>query len=187
MRRLTKPSPALLVALLALVAAIGGLAVADVPDSQGRIAACYVKKTGKVRLLVKGNKCAKGETLVRWNQTGPPGQAGSPGAPGTPGTPRQPGAKGAAAASMLTGNTSNITVPAGAPQWLHPSGTSEIWSDRTFAEMPSPNVPIVARDLAVKLGNPAGADESYTITLQIDGVDTALTCDIAGDTQTSCG
>src|SRR3954463_16746626 len=100
MRRLQKPSPTLFIALLALVAAVGGFAVAAVPDSQGRIAAWYVKKNGKGRLLVKGNKCQKGETLVRWNQTGPPGQPGTPGAPGqpgTPGTPGQPGAKGAAA------------------------------------------------------------------------------------------
>src|SRR3954467_2359631 len=99
MRRLKKPSPTLFIALLALVAAAGGFAVAAVPDSQGRIAACYVTKTGKVRLLAKGNKCQKGETLTRWNQTGPAGQAGAAGAPGAPGqsgSPGQPGAKGAA-------------------------------------------------------------------------------------------
>jgi hypothetical protein len=190
MRRLKQPSPMLFIALLALVAAAGGFAVAAVPDSQGRIAACYVKKTGKVRLLVKGNKCQKGETLIRWNQTGPAGQAGAagaPGAPGQPGSPGQPGAKGAASASMLTGNTGNFTVPGGALHWLHPSGVSEVWGAPTFAEMPSPNTPIVARDLAVNLGDPAGAGESYSITLQIDGVDTALTCDVAGDTAKSCG
>src|SRR3954451_17502337 len=119
MRRLKKPSPTLFIALLALVAAVGGFAGAAVPDSQGRIAACCVKNTGKVRLLVKGNKCQKGETLIRWNQTGPTGQAaaaGSPGAAGAPvqpGSPAQPGAKGAASASMLTGNTGNFTVPGG--------------------------------------------------------------------------
>jgi hypothetical protein len=175
MRQLPKPSPALAVALIALVAAVGGLAVAVVPDSKGRIAACYVKKNGKVRLLVKGNKCAKGEKLIRWNQTGPPG---------TPGTP---GAKGAAAASMLTGNTENIPVPIdGAPRWLAPSGPSQIWGAITFAEMLSPSVPVVAQDLAVELGGPPGANESYTITLQINGVDTALSCPISGDTAMTC-
>ena len=188
-----KPSPALFIALLALVAAIGGFAVAAVPDSSGRIAACYLKKSGKLRLLVKGSKCQKGEQLIRWNQTGPAGANGIAGAPGQQGVPGQSGqqggqgVRGASASSMLTGNTGNIPVPIGAPRWLHPSGVSDTWGATTFAEMPSPNTPVVARDLAVKLGNPAGAGESYTITLQIDGVDTALTCTVAGDTDTSCG
>jgi hypothetical protein len=149
--------------------------VAAVPDSKGRIAACYVKKSGKVRLLVKGNKCAKGEKLIRWNQAGPPG---------TPGTP---GAKGSAAASMLTGNTENVPVPIdGSPRWLAPSGPSQIWGAITFAEMPSPSVPVVAQDLAVELGDPPGAGQSYTITLQINGADTALSCPISGDTAKTC-
>jgi hypothetical protein len=175
MRRLRKPSPALAVALLALAAAVGGFAVAAVPDSKGRIAACYVKKSGKVRLLVKGSQCAKGEKLIRWNQTGPPG------------APGQPGGKGSAAASMLTGNTENVPVPIdGAPRWLAPSGPSQIWGAITFAEMPSPNVPVVAQDLAVELGDPPGAGQSYTITLQIDGSDTALSCPISGDAAKTC-
>jgi hypothetical protein len=157
------------------VAAVGGFAVAAVPDKQGRIAACYGKKNGKVRLLVKGSKCAKGEKLIRWNQSGPPGQPG------------QPGAKGSAGASMLTGNTENIPVPIdGAPRWLAPSGPSQIWGAITFAEMPSPSVPVVAQDLAVELGGPPGASQSYTITLQINGVDTALSCPISGDTAMTC-
>ena len=190
MRRLTTPSPALFIALLALVAAVGGLAVAAVPDSQGRIAACYVKKTGKVRLLVKGNKCQKGETLIRWNQTGPrglPGATGQAGATGQQGEQGKDGAKGAAAASMLTGNTENIPVPIdGNPRFLAPSGPSQIFGAITFAEMPSPNVPVVAQDLAVELGDPPGANESYTITLLINGVDTALSCQISGDTAKTC-
>jgi hypothetical protein len=193
MRRLRKPSPALFIALLALVAAVGGLAVAAVPDSQGRIAACYVKKTGKVRLLVKGNKCQKGEALIRWNQTGPRGQSGATGATGATGQQGQDGqqgqqgTKGAPAASMLTGNTENVPVPIdGAPRWLAPSGPSQIWGAVTFAEMLSPNVPVVAQDLAVELGGPPGANESYTITLQINGVNTALSCPISGDTAMTC-
>src|SRR3954447_17163692 len=136
MRRLKKPSPTLFVALLALVAAAGGFAVAAVPDSQGRIAACYVTKTGKVRLLVKGNKCQKGEALIRWNQTGPRGLTGLAGANGQQGEQGKDGATGSPAASMLTGNTMNLTVSPGSSVWLHPSGASDVWGATTFAEMP---------------------------------------------------
>src|SRR3954464_3253344 len=152
MRRLKKPSPALFIALLALVAAAGGFAVAAVPDSQGRIAACYLKKTGKVRLLVKGNKCQKGEALIRWSQTGPRGLTGATGLPGATGGQGKDGARGGSAASLVTGNTGNFKVPGGSLHWLPPSGASEVWGATTCAEMPSPNTPIVARDLAVNLG-----------------------------------
>src|SRR3954451_3970427 len=110
MRRLRKPSPALVVSLIALVVALGGFAIAAVPDSRGRIAACYAKKGGTLRLLLKGSRWRGSERLVRWNQQGPtgargepgqPGAAGEPGAPGQPGTgtPGTPGATGAPAAS----------------------------------------------------------------------------------------
>ena len=170
MRSLRKfsPSPALVVAAIALVAAAGGFAIAAVPDKQGRIEACYVPKTGAVKLLVKGKKCPRGQKLVRWNQTGPVGPAGAPGAAGSP------------AGSLLTGNTENITMSAGTTAWLAPSGPSQIWGDVRFAEMLSPNAAIVARDLSVQLGNEPGAGESYKITFLVDGSSTALTCTVSG-------
>jgi hypothetical protein len=185
MRRMRKPSPALVVSLIALVAAVSGLAVAAVPDSSGRIAACYSKKSGKVRLLVKGSRCPRGQKLIRWNQRGPAGVAGAAGSPGTPGQPGQPGQPGepgqpgSSAASLLTVNTKNVPAPAGATRYLHPSGPSDFWGAPTFANMLSPNTPIVARDLAVQLGDEPSPGESYTITLEVDDADTALTCTVA--------
>jgi hypothetical protein len=173
-----RPSPALVVALIALVAAVGGFAVAAVPDKQGRIEACYVKKTGAVKLLTKGTKCPRGWTLVRWNQTGPAGQPGTPGATGSP------------AGSLVTGNTENNTMPAGVTRWLAPSGPSQIWgiaaNERNFADTLSPSTAIVARDLAVNLpGPPGAAGEFYKITLQLNQAGTALTCTI-NDPDTAC-
>ena len=162
------PSPALLLSALALVAAAGGFAIAAVPDKQGRIEACYVPKTGAVKLLVKGAKCPKGQKLVRWSQTGPPGAPGAPGAPGSP------------AGSLLTGNTENVTMSPGTTAWLAPSGPSQIWGDMRFAEMLSPNAAIVARDLSVQLGNEPGAGQSYKVTFLADGAGTALTCTVSG-------
>jgi hypothetical protein len=192
MRRLRKPSPALAVSLIALVAALGGFAIAAVPDSRGRIAACYAKKTGKLHLLVKGSRCPRGQVLIRWNQRGPAGAAGAagtpgqPGQPGEPGQPGQPGQPGSSAASLLTVNTKNVPAPVGATHYLHPSGPSDFWGAVTFADMLSPNTPMVARDLGVQLGGEPGAGESYKVTLLVDGADTSLACTVSG-TETACG
>src|SRR4051812_50225214 len=94
MRRLPKPSPALAVALIALVAALSGLAIATVPDSRGRIAACYAKRSGELRLLVKGTTCPRGRVPIRWNQRGPAGAARGARAAGPPRQPRAPRAPG---------------------------------------------------------------------------------------------
>jgi hypothetical protein len=169
MRSLPTPSPALVIAVVALAAAVGGFAVAAVPDRSGRITVCYAKKGGDLRVLAKGNKCRRAEKRLRFNQTGPAGLPGS------------------SASSMLTGNTGNIPGFPGETRWLHPSGVSDWWGAPTFADMLSPNTPVVAQDLAVRLPNPAGAGESYTITLQLDGADTTLGCAVAGDVELTCG
>lgn len=169
MRSVPRPSPALVIAVVALAAAVGGYAVAAVPDRQGRITVCYAKKGGDLRVLAKGTRCARSEKRLRFNQTGPAGAPGS------------------SASSMLTGNTGNIPGFPGETRWLHPSGVSDWWGAPTFADMLSPNTPVVAQDLAVRLPNPAGAGQTYAITLQVDDVDTALACTVAGDTELTCG
>jgi hypothetical protein len=87
---------------------------------------------------------------------------------------------------MLTGNTANLTAGPGTTHYLHPSGTSEFWGAPTFANMLSPNTTVVARDLAVSLPGPPGTAELYKITFQVNDADTALTCQIEGDTATAC-
>jgi hypothetical protein len=193
MRRYPLPSPALVVALVALVAAAGGFAMAAVPDSQGRIVACYATKGGGLRVLAKGTKCRRGEKLLRWSQTGPAGPAGQPGQPGATGGQGPTGSKGtdgtsgSSAATMLTGNTSNVVANSGATHYLHPSGTSDVFGAPTFAEMLSPERTIVARDLAVRLGNPPEAGQTYVITFEVDAADTPLTCSITGTAEVACG
>jgi len=53
--------------------------------------------------------------------------------------------------------------------------------------MLSPNTPVVAQDLAVRLPNPAGPGQSYTVTLQVDDAETALACTVSGDVELTCG
>ena len=84
------PSPATGIALLALVLAATGVAVAAIPSSSGLITACYV--TGgeqaqggtplKVIDLENGVKCSGNETQLQWSQQGPAGAAGAAGAGG---------------------------------------------------------------------------------------------------------
>jgi hypothetical protein len=186
------------VALIGLVVAVGGLSIAAVRDKQGRIVACYATKTGDLRVLAKGTRCARGEKQLKWNQRGPRGLPGAAGQPGTAGQagaagaaggsgPTGPqGAQGSSAASLLTVNTANVPSPVGSTNFLHPSGPSDHWGAPTFAEMLSPNTPVVARDLGVRLGGEPGVNESYKITLLVDSAATTLTCTVAG-TDTTCG
>lgn len=58
----------------------GAVAIGALPDSKGRINACYVKsgeRKGEVRLLVSGTRCRSGEKKLSWNQEGPPGENGA--------------------------------------------------------------------------------------------------------------
>jgi ChpA-C len=92
MRRV--PSPALTVAFVALIVALGGVAVAAIPGPDGVIHACYadnnavsqvgaglapgtevVSPKGALRVIDSGESCGAGETPLSFNQTGPAGPA----------------------------------------------------------------------------------------------------------------
>src|SRR3954453_13367865 len=103
------PSPAMVVAVLALVAAVGGgaFAVAAIPAADGSIKACY-KKSGKqkgsLRVIDSKGSCARTEKTLTWRQSGssgtagqvgPAGPAGSGGADGQAGPKGETGAPGA--------------------------------------------------------------------------------------------
>lgn len=75
------PSPAMAVALVAVVLSATGLAVAAIPDSKGVIHSCYAKSDGALR-VVNGTKCQSGEKKLKWSQRGPQGKPGKPGLAG---------------------------------------------------------------------------------------------------------
>jgi hypothetical protein len=85
--------------LLALFVALGAgsYAIGSIPGKDGKISACYHKRTGVLRVVDgdKKQKCPKGHRKLTWNQQGIPGTAGARGEPGQPGQPGQPGAPGA--------------------------------------------------------------------------------------------
>ena len=102
------PSPAMLVAVIAVGIAAGGAAFAAIPDSTGKIEGCYTKVAGILRVIdkAKQEKCTAYESSISWNQqgrqgpigpagpAGPAGRDGTLGPPGLDGAPGQQGEKG---------------------------------------------------------------------------------------------
>jgi hypothetical protein len=75
----------MVVALIALVVAVGGVAFATIPDSQGTIHGCYLKANGSLRVAESASDCRSSELPIQWNQTGPTGPTGLQGPPGSGG------------------------------------------------------------------------------------------------------
>lgn len=109
-----RPSPALMLATLAIVLATTGVGIAAIPDGGGVIHACYATKApilglgpaqGDLRVIdtAAGQKCATGESPLSIAQTGAPGPKGDTGATG-PGGPAGPqGVQGPAGSSTISG------------------------------------------------------------------------------------
>ena len=68
----------LLMAFVGAAAAVGliaGPVMASIPSTSGVIYACYNKTSGGLRVIDSPKQsCARGETLLFWNQVGPTGQ-----------------------------------------------------------------------------------------------------------------
>lgn len=79
MKRIPRPSPAMVVALVGVVIGLGGVAFATIPDSSGTIHACIGKSNGNLRAVEATADCRTNETAIGWNQEGPPGPPGPPG------------------------------------------------------------------------------------------------------------
>lgn len=76
------PSPAMVVALIALMVALSGSAYAVGRATAGTINACQNKKTGVLSIK---KKCSKKERRVSWNTVGPVGAVGPKGEAGDTG------------------------------------------------------------------------------------------------------
>ena len=108
-----RPSPALIVALLALFVALGGgaLAATSFIGSDGQVHGCVGKK-GQLTVLKPGKKCGKGKSAIAWNQRGPRGVQGIRGPGGTNATNGTNGVNGTARAyaEVVPNGTGTPTV-----------------------------------------------------------------------------
>jgi hypothetical protein len=95
-----RPSPALAVALAALVVAAAGGAMAAIPAGDGTIQACYSKIGGGLRVIdpdsnnVFMRRCNGTESALSFSQRGPQGIQGIQGIQGVPGPPGTNGTNG---------------------------------------------------------------------------------------------
>jgi len=66
--RIPRPTPAMAVALFALLVAASGAAFAAIPSSSGTITACYDKGNGTLRVIdpEEGQACHSTETQLEW-------------------------------------------------------------------------------------------------------------------------
>jgi hypothetical protein len=67
------------VALGLMLALIGGIAYAAIPDANGVIHGCYHNVSGNLRVVDPATSCLPSETAITWNQSGqqgPPGLSG---------------------------------------------------------------------------------------------------------------
>jgi hypothetical protein len=67
-------------ALVIVLAAVGGVALASIPDANGVIHACRKNSTGEIRVIDSATQtCPSGTVPLNWSQTGPQGPAGATG------------------------------------------------------------------------------------------------------------
>jgi hypothetical protein len=196
MRRILRcrPSPAMVVASLALLVALGGVAFASIPGPGGKIKACYRKSTGGLRVIDSGKSCSKKkERTLTWNQQGPrglqgvQGLQGKQGIQGIPGSNGNNGTNGSPAASWVSGGlTFNTVTTAGTSQRSAVSGAIPAIGASSGAEDAlSPNAQIVVRDLTVRIAVAPGTGATRQFTIVDDLVTTAVKCQIK-DLDTTC-
>ena len=206
MRNLRKQGP-MAVALVALVAAVGGTAlagpIADVARKLGpkdiaknAIRGKHVKKnslkSADVAKLKAGDFLASEREKLRGPQgekgdkgdtgaTGATGATGPAGPAGDSGAPGGPGTSGSAAPALLFGL---IGVSATDPTFSIVGGSATGTETGAQAPVP-PGTGLTARDLSVQIKVAPGVGKSVKFIFRKNLTDTALTCTIAG-TATTC-
>jgi hypothetical protein len=125
-----RPSPALVIALVALVAALSSgayAAISGIPDAQGVFHGCVNAKTGAMRVVKGARSCHRarairrggrrvvipGELAIAWNQMGPRGPQGAQGSPGTNGANGTNGTNSATNVVARTTTVNNVNGSGG--------------------------------------------------------------------------
>jgi hypothetical protein len=167
--RPSRPSPAIIVAVLALVAALAGTAVAG-PDAN--TSALNKKKVKKLVRKEVAKQIADAE--------GPPGPRGPEGQRGPAGSP---------AASVIQGSTGEpLATSEFSIDYFPPSGFTPLGTNvpAASASQLTPNAAIRVRDLAVRVAAAPGPDaERAFALLNVDSSLALLTCKVV-NVATTC-
>jgi hypothetical protein len=181
-----RPSPALVIAGLALFIGLGGVGyavVAGVPDSNGVFHGCVARATGATRIVPSSTQCHpatpgqpnSGEKAVAWSQTGPVGANGKDGVNGTTIIARLRGT------STFTTTSTAQTVPINPSSWQQKAKVDNQLIGQATVEAPS------AANCSFKVVPSVPAQPGIaTLRVIVDGV-AAVTVSrtAAGDTQTN--
>lgn len=166
---------------------------------------CAHRASGRLRVVRRARACRRAERLVRLNirdvrgpkgargaagqngrdgSAGPQGPQGPAGPPGADGAPGAPGAPGDSTVAVVSGRMTGYSGVLG-PAFGSPTGTTSVNANEDLVETLAPARALAARNLAVQTTVAPGTGNSLTVTLRVDGADTALGCTIAG-TATTC-
>ena len=151
------------VAFTALFVALGGGAIAAIPDSGGVIHGCY-KRNGAVRIIdpSAGDACSKPEASLDWNQRGPKGDPGPPGPPGVGGVVARARSSGPITAGNCEPNGGLPEVPGVTATWTQAGDESDqifgqiTWrhdNSRPGSTPPDAGIVLQARVDGVPFGN----------------------------------
>jgi hypothetical protein len=176
---LRRPSPALVVALIALFVALGGTGYAALALPKNSVGSAQlrpgaVKNRDLAANVVTGPKVKrrsldasdfKANSLPQ-GPRGPEGPRGLTGAPGANGNP---------AFGAILGR--GVNVPAGT-SFLAPSGQLAASATENPVTSFTPNATMTARDLAISLFIAPAPGASRTFTLRVGHADTALSCTV---------
>jgi hypothetical protein len=92
-----------------LLALVGGVAYAAIPDAAGVIHACFKTDSGQLRVSDSGS-CNPSETELSWSQEGPPGPPGPQGVQGPQG-PAGPAGPGGDVLTTLNDDNLGLPIP----------------------------------------------------------------------------
>jgi hypothetical protein len=174
-----RPSPALVVALLALFVALGGTGYAALALPKNSVGTKQLKKGAVKNSDIAGNAVTGSKVKSRSLSasdfkvgSAPPGPRGPQGAQGAPGNP---------AFGAVLGRGNGV----GTGAWfMTPSGLSTANMNENLVSSFTPNATVTASDLAVTLSVAPGLTDSRTFTLRVGNANTALTCTVPGGTVT---
>ena len=186
MRRINRPHPtyANVASTLALVCVVGAgaFATAAVVSSDGTINACYDKKKGDLEVR-KGKKCGKGEKKISWSEEGEKGERGAQGPAGAAGAQGPQGPAGAAGTNGTNGSNSTgltmgtMTITSAVTRFTPLGGAGSSGGSTTPTPGITPPTQLTLANFGARVDGLVGV-ESIAITVQVDNVDTAVTCTI---------